>query len=173
MLRVRLLVALAEEEELELRAERRVEAHPLRALELGLQNLPRRGRHRRAVVPLDVAEHEHRGLVPGDPPQRLEVRGEAEVAVAALPARERVARNRVHLHLEGEQVVAAFDGRAGVKLLEEELGVEPLPHQPALHVGEGSDHRVDGSRLDLRPQFLDRQHEIDPIAPLKPSGRRS
>ena len=107
----------------------------------------------------------------GHPPQRPEVGLEPEVAVAALPARHRVARHRVHLHLEREQVVAALDLVAGVELLEEELRVEALAHQAALHVGERGDDRVDRPRLDVRPQFLDFQHKTEPIS-LKPSDRR-
>ena len=65
---------------------------------------------------------------------------------------------------------------AGVELLEEELRVEALPHQAALHVGEGGDDGVDRARLDVRPQFVDFQHEIDPIArveTVRPKGLAS
>ena len=94
VLRVRLEVGLAEEEELELRAEHRLEAERVRLLHLRLQHLARRRGDGRPVVPLDVALHHHRGLVPGDPAQRGEVGPEPEVAVAALPARDRVPRDR-------------------------------------------------------------------------------
>ena len=71
---------------------------------------------------------------------------EREVAVALLPARDLVARDRLHLHVEREQVVAALDRVLGLDLLDEELAVEPLSEQPALHVGEGDDDRVDRRR---------------------------
>ena len=158
MLGVRLEVGLAEEEELELRAEHRLEAERVRLLDLRPQHLARRRGHGRPVVPLDVALHHHRGLVPGDPAQRREVGPEPEVAVAALPARDRVPRHRVHLHLEREQVVAALARVPGLVLGEEELRVEPLAHQAALHVGEADDDGVDRSRLDVRPQLVEAQH---------------
>ena len=151
VLRVRLLVALAEEEELELGADHRREAQPLRPLDLPPEHLPRRGRDGGAAVPEHVAEDEHRPLEPGDAAERGEIRLEAEVAVAALPARDLVAGHGVHLHLEREQVVAALDRVAGVQLVEEELGVEALAHQAALHVREGRDDGVDDAELDVLP----------------------
>ena len=152
LLLVRLLEGLAEEIELELAAHHRREAERGRALELRLQHLARRRLHRRPVVPLHVAEHERRRLEPRDAAERRQVGPDVEVAVALLPARERVARHRVHLHLEREQVVAPLHPVPRVHLLEEELGVEALPHQPALHVGEGDDDGVDraGSRPSAR-----------------------
>jgi hypothetical protein len=159
---VRLLVALLVEEELELGAEHRLEAKRAAAVDLRLQHLPRGRRDRRAVMPLNVAEHERGRLVPRDPPQCAEVGLEAEVAVPALPARHRVARDGVHLHLEGEEVVAAFDLVTGVELLQEEVRMEALAHQAPLHVGERRDHRVDGSRLDVRPQLIECQHGFRP-----------
>ena len=159
MLRARLVEALAEEEELELRADHRVVAHRLRLRDLRLQQLPRRRRDRRPVVADDVAQDERGRLVPRDAAQRAEIRLQPEVAVAALPARERVPGNRVHLHLEREQVVAPLDLVAGVELLEEERRVQPLAHHPALHVGERRDHRVDRAAVDVDPQLLERQHE--------------
>ena len=109
VLRVRLLVGLLQEVELELGAEHRLEARRSRPLDLRLQHLPRRGADRRAVLPGDVAEHERRPFEPRHPPQRPEVGPQVEVAVAPLPARHRVPGLRVHLHVEREQVVAALE----------------------------------------------------------------
>jgi hypothetical protein len=159
---VRLLVGLLEQEELQLGAEHRRESEFRGALDLGAQHLPGRRRHRRAVLPGHVAEHECRRLEPRDPAQRREVGQQREVAVPPLPARDRVARHRIHLHLEREQVVAALDRVPGADLVHEELAVEPLPHQPALHVGEGDDHGVDSSRLHVGPQRVEAEHERDP-----------
>ena len=74
-----------------------------------------------------------------------EIGPEHEVAVALLPARDPVAGDRIHLHVEREQVVAALDAVLADVLLDEELPVQALAHEPALHVGEGDDHRVDRS----------------------------
>ena len=155
---MRLLERLAEEIELELAAHHRRVAERGRALELRLENLARRGLHRRPVVPLHVAEHERRRLEPRDAAKRRHVGPNVEVAVALLPARERVAGHRIHLHLEREQVVAALHPVPGVHLLEEELGVQALAHQPSLHVGEGDDDRVDRAGLDLCAQLVVAQH---------------
>ena len=109
-------------------------------------------------MPADVAENERGRLEPRDPPQRRQVGPNVEVAVALLPARERVARHGIHLHLEREQVVAALDPVPRVHLVEEELAVQALPEQPALHVREGDDDRVDRPALHVRPQLLEAQH---------------
>ncbi len=158
VLRVRLLVGLAEEVELELGAEHGSEAELGGPLHLALEDLSRRGRYRLAVVPTHVAEDERGRLEPRDPAQRGEVRPQDEVAVALLPAGDAVARDGVHLHVVGEQVVAALDAVLVDVVLDEELPVEALAHEPALHVGEGDDHRVDRAVLDRRRQFVQRQH---------------
>ena len=150
----RLLECLLEQVELELGAELGLEPRCLGAIDLRLQHLPRRGRDRRAVVPPDVAEDERRPLEPGDPPHRREVGLHDEVAVPALPARDRVAGHRVHLHLEREQVVAAL-GPVLPDPVEEEIAVKALPQQPSLHVGEGHD---DGVERLVGAQVVQRQH---------------
>ena len=109
-------------------------------------------------MPLDVAEDERGRFEPGDPPQRGEIGSQDEVAVALLPARDPVARDRLHLHVVGEQVVAALDAVLADVLLDEELAVQALAHHPALHVGERDDHRVDGAVADRLGQFVQRQH---------------
>ncbi len=114
-------------------------------------------------MPLDVAEHERGRREPRDAPQRAEIRREREVAVPLLPAGDLVARNRIHLHVQREQVVAALDRMLGLDLLDEELAVEPLSEQPALHVGEGDDDRVDLAARDLGLQLVEVQHERDPM----------
>ena len=157
-LRVRLL----EEIELELGAHHRREAELRHAFHLRAEHLARGRLHGRAVVPLHVAEHECGRLEPRDAPQRRHVRPHPEVAVALLPARDLVARHRVHLHLEREQVVAALDRVPGLHLVDEELRVEPLAQQTTLHVREGDDHRVDLARRDELLQLLESQHCGDP-----------
>jgi hypothetical protein len=158
VLRVRLGVRLAEEEELELRAEHRRVAESGGALDLRLQHLPGRRGDRRAVVPRDVRERERGALEPWDAAQRREVRHEVEVAVPALPARDRVTRLRVHLHVETQQIVAALDRVPAVELLDEEARLEALPHQPPLHVGERHGDRVDVTAVNGRAQLVEAQH---------------
>ena len=105
-----------------------------------------------------VAEDERGRLEPRNPAQRGEVRPQDEVAVALLPAGDAVARDGIHLHVVGEQVVAALDAVLVDVVFDEELPVQALAHEPALHVGEGDDHRVDRAVLDRRRQFVQRQH---------------
>ena len=86
--------------------------------------------------------------MPRHQPQRREVGAEHEVAVAALPARHRVAVDRVHLDVDGEQVVARLGG-VRHHLVEEVGGGAALALQPALHVGERDEHGVDRPVVDL------------------------
>jgi hypothetical protein len=69
------------------------------------------------------------------------------VAVAELPVGEGVARHRLHLHVDGEEIVAGVAARA-CDLVHEHLGVEALAHEAAVVVGEARDHGLD---LALRP----------------------
>ncbi len=161
--RVRLGVGLLEEIELELGAHHRRQAELRGPLHLRPQHLTRRGLDGRAVVPADVAEHERRGVEPRDPAQRGHVGRDREVAVALFPARDLVPGDRVHLHLEREQVVAALDGVLGLHLLHEELGVEPLAEQASLHVGERDHDRVDLAGGDEILELGVGQHRGDPI----------
>jgi hypothetical protein len=46
----------------------------------------------------------------------------------------------------------------GLELLQEELAVEPLSRQAALHVGERDDDSVDRAALDLAAQLVQREH---------------
>src|SRR2546421_1829537 len=90
-----------------------------------------------------------------------------EIAVAAFPARHRIARLRVHLHVEPEQVVAPLEAVIG-GLVEEELGLLALAHQASLHVRERGDDRVDRAVLDVLPQLFQRQHRPATLLRMQP-----
>ena len=80
--------------------------------------------------------------LPRERPQRVEVGLHLEVAVAALPRRHRVAVDRVHLDVDGEQVVAGL----GAVLERPRRGSgrgQPLALQAALHVREREQDGVD------------------------------
>ena len=169
VLLVGLGVGLQEEVELQLRAEHGREAELGGAIDLTLQDLPRRGIDRRAVEPDDVAENERRRLEPRDPPERRHVGREAEVAVPAFPVRHLVPGNRIHLHVDGEQVVAPFHAVLGHVLLEEEGRVQAFSQQPALHVREGDDDGVDLSCRRRGLQLVDGQHGASLSSELPPN----
>ena len=83
----------------------------------------------------------------GEQPDRPVVEDELHVAVAALPRRDRVAVDGVHVDVDREQVVAAL-GAVLDDVVGEVAAVQPLALQPALHVGEGDDHGVDLAGVD-------------------------
>ena len=117
-------------------------------VELAAQDLPRRRRHRPAVLPLDVADDERRLLEPRDAPERRHVGVEDEVAVAGLPRGHLEPLHRHHVDVDGEQVVAAL--RAVRRdLVAEEGRVEALALEPSLHVGHDEQDGVDLAALNV------------------------
>ena len=151
-----LLVGLGEHDELELGADHRGPSVLGQPCKLPAQHLAGRRADGSAVLPDDIGEQQRGAFVPRDEPQRAEVRLEDEVAVSAFPGSELVALDRVHVDVDGEQVVARL-GTVLEHLVEEVAGVEPLALQPSLHVGEAEDDGVDLVVLDVGPQLVDRQ----------------
>ena len=152
-----LRVALLVEVELELGGGVGREAHLPRTLVHGDQDLAGRGDHRGAVVIDDVGENQRGAVEPRDPPQSRHVRGDPEVPVAVLPVRHLVAGQRLHVHVEREQVVAALHPVPD-HLVEEVLDLDALAEQPALHVREGGDDGVDRALLGLIAEIVEGEH---------------
>ena len=100
-----------------------------------------------------VAEHQRGAVQPGDPAQGREVRPDGEVAVAEIPGRRRVARDRLHLHVDREQIVAGV--HLVRHLLDEEVPGHALADQPALHVGEAGQDGVDRPGGDVLLQRVE------------------
>ena len=139
---VRLLVGLLEEEELELGGAADPQAALGRPLQLPSQNPSGRHLDRRPVLVGQVADDEGRAGLPGDQPGGVVVGMAHEVAVAGVPVGEAVAGQRVHVDVDGQQVVArlhAVLGRVG----REEVRRHPLAHRATVHVGEGQHDGVD------------------------------
>jgi hypothetical protein len=133
-------------------------AELLRRIDLAAQDRARRDRHVVVrLLALHVAQHERGLLQPAGDAQRGEVDHHVHVAVAELPVGERVAGDRLHLHVDGEQVVAGVAAVLG-DLLDEHLGVEALAHQAAVVVGEAGDHGLDFALRHHALQLLERQH---------------
>ena len=93
-LALRLLVGVAEDDELELGAGERGPAALLEARELRAQDLPRRGDDVRAVVPDDVGQAQRGRLLPGHAPQRRRGRGASRSRRSRAPMRPSRSRRR-------------------------------------------------------------------------------
>ena len=78
------------------------------------------------------------------------------VAVTAVPVRILVTRNRLHLHVYGEEIVAGVGPARDVA--KEEGSVEPFAQQTSVEVWERQNHGVDRASFDRRPQLPDVQH---------------
>ena len=144
----RVFVALAEEEELELRAALHRVAGGMCARHLAPEDLAGRDLHRLARLDVaQVAQHERGLLEPRQLAQRGEIRLAQHVAVPGLPAREAIAGQRVHVDVDREQVGARVDAVLG-DVAGEEVPGDALAHQAALQVGEGDDDGVDLAAVD-------------------------
>ena len=152
----RLLVGLLEDDELELGGGVGPEAPLRETVELAPQHLAGGGGDLHALRRDHVRQAQRRVLVPGDPTQGGEIRPEYEVAVAEVPRGEGVAVHGVHVHVDGEEVVAPLGG-VRHHLVQEVGGVGPLPLQAALHVGDPDEDGIDQPGLDLGGQLVEGQ----------------
>ena len=143
----RVLVGVPEDDELELGRGGGDEPTLGQPSELASQDLTWRGHDLRAVAPLQVGEHHHRALVPGDGAEGVEVGLHLEIAVAALPRGHRIAADGLHVDVDSEQVVAAL-GTVLEHLVEEVRGGQALALQSPLHVGDRQQHGVDRAVRD-------------------------
>ncbi len=149
-------VAVVEDDELQLGGDVGLEAVVGQASELGLEDLPGRGDDRGLVEPVQVGRDQGGSRQPGGAAQRGQVGDHGHVAVAARPAGHGVPVDRIHVHVDREQVIAALRTVRG-GILQEEPGGEALADQAALHVGEGHDDGVDVADGGRGRQFLNGQ----------------
>ncbi|MCY1302811.1 hypothetical protein D9M70_524920 [compost metagenome] len=150
-----IVVGLVEQEEFELARHVGLEPHLLEPRHLLLQDRARRVRHFLVGVMVEhVAKHERRAFEPGNAAKCRKVRLHRIVAVALLPARRLVAGNGLHLHVGRKQIVAAMRFLPGA--VDEELRVEALAHQPALHVDLAGENRIDAPGGDVFLQLIKR-----------------
>jgi hypothetical protein len=93
--------------------------------------------------------------VPRDRAQGVEVGLHLEVAVAARPRRHRVALDGVHVHVHGEEVVAALRAVLGHHLEEMRRG-QALALEATLHVGDRQEDGVDLAVADRLLEIVER-----------------
>ena len=157
---VGVVVALPEEEELDLAAALDDEPGVGGGGHLALQDAPRRELHRRCRVDVDEVDDHHRRLVqPRQVADRRRVDDAAHVAVALVVARPAETRQRRVVEVAGDEVVAVLrpvrdDG------VEEELAVGALADHPPEVVGEHGEHRVDVAAVDVGTQRVQRHGEV-------------
>ena len=140
-------------------------AHLGRPLDLAAQDAAGRHLDRAPALLVDEVAHHERGLLdPRHEPQRGEVGHRAEVAVALVPVGVAVARQRRHVDVDREQVVAGLDAAVEHVVAEEATG-HPLAHEPTLEVGEDHQHRVELVGVDqlLEPLHVERRAAIHPV----------
>ena len=80
-----------------------------------------------------------------------------DVAVAVVPVGESVARQRLHVDVDGEEVVACLDAVLE-HVVEEERSRHPLAHRTALHVGERHHDGVDVTVGDPLGSVVEVEH---------------
>ncbi len=148
---VGLAVGIVVEEEFQLGGGLHNEPHLRRPIDLAPQD--RSWRHRYQIVTgHHVAQHEGGPVGPGRRAQGGQVGDKMEIAVAPLPVGVAVAGHRLHLHVDGQQVIAAV-GAVADGIVDEEAGVESFAHRSTEMIGEGHDHRVDLTLFHPGPEF--------------------
>ena len=151
-------VVVAKQVELELAAHLRHEARRRGALQLAPQDRPRGHLDGRAgVLAHRVAQDERRPFLPRGDPEAPEIGDGEQVAVALLPARERIARSGIHLHVAGEQVVAEVHA-VGHDLIHEKARLDALADETPVEVRKRGDDGVDRALRYLALQALEIEH---------------
>ena len=138
-----LLPGILQDVELEFRAG--LEREPLlrRLGHLVLQDRPRCDRDLEPGLLVDrVGQDQRRARQPGQDPELVPDRFGDPVAVAGLPVHQGEAFGRVHLHVRTQEVRAEV-GAVADHAIQERLALDALADEPALHVGDRDDDRVD------------------------------
>ena len=151
----RVLVGVVEDDELELGAGLRAPAALGQPVELARAGSGAARRPRRCRPPTQVRHQERGARVPRDRAQRVEVRLHLEVAVAARPRRHRVAVDGVHVHVDGQQVVAALGAVLG-DVVEEVAAVSRLPWSRPSMSAIDEQHGVHRAVVDRLAQLVER-----------------
>ena len=137
------LPGVLEHVELELRAGLERVAGRRRPFDLALEDRPRGDRDLEPGLLVDrVGEDHRRAGQPGQDPELVPDRLGDPVAVARLPVHQLEALGRRHLHVRAQEVRAEV-GAVRDDPVEERLALDALADQPALHVRDGDDDRVD------------------------------
>ena len=89
-----------------------------------------------------VAQDDRRAFEPTGAAERPEVGDQVKVTIALLPVGEVVPRNRLHLHVDRQQVIAGV-GSAFRDLRDKMVDVEPLSQEAAVNVRKDGQDRVD------------------------------
>jgi hypothetical protein len=154
-LAARALGRLVEGVEFEFGGEERLHVALGQPLQLRLQDRARGVLQILAMVVADIGQHQRRALKPGNAAQGRDVGFQDEIAIALLPARRLVAGHRLHIDVDGQQIVAGVRFLDGA--VEEEAAGEALADEASLHVGEGDDDGVDRAVGDCRFEVFQRQ----------------
>ena len=139
---VGLLVGIGQEVVLVLRAGHDPESVTGGPLDDLLEDGARRDGNLVAVVVDRVGQDDGRPLQPRHLAVGVPHRIGDPVPVAGLPVHQREPVRGVHLHVGAEQVRAEV-GAVVDGPVQERLALDPLAHEPTLHVGQGHDQRVD------------------------------
>ena len=105
---------------------------------------------------LGVADHQGGPVEPGQFAKRCEVGRQMDVAVSELPVGEVVAGDRLHLHIDGIEVVAGVGAARNVG--KEKGGVEALAHELAVGIRRGQDDGVYGAVVDCGAQVIEGEY---------------
>ena len=105
---------------------------------------------------VDIAQNERRLLEPAGNDERAQIRDKVEIAVTLLPVRKTVARDRLHLHVGRQEVVASVGSLRG-RFLDEHFSIASFAEQAPVMIGEAHDDRLDHAAAHEIAEFVERQ----------------
>ena len=93
--------------------------------------------------------------LPGQDTEGGEIGPEFEIAETRFPIGDLEAFQRVHLEVDGEQIIAAVRAVLGNRI-QEQLGAKAFAHEAAKRVGDGDDYGVNLSGANLLRELFER-----------------
>ena len=157
------LEAVLEQEKFQLGRAFDAEAERRRFLDLTLEDCARRdGDGCARVLIAQIAQH-HRGLVmPGHAMEGREIGCVVAIVISGVPAGQREAGARVHVHVDDEDVERTMQALIAERRLQEGAAGDALAHQAAPDVGRRAHHGVDVAARDQRfdARSVERVHAV-------------
>ena len=89
-----------------------------------------------------IADYQGGALLPGGHAHGVQVGYQMKVTIAERPVGILITRHRLHLHIHGEQIVAAV-GAVAADMLEKEAGVIAFAHKAPVEISKHDHHGID------------------------------
>ena len=141
------MISLVEKIEFQFACAEAGESLFFKQLKLSPQHRTRRLLDEGTILSDEITNHQRCARLPGKRANCLQIRAKGEIPKTRLPARDLKAIERIHFHVNSEQVVAAM-GAMFQDRTQENLSSKALPNQSPKRIRNSNDNRIDPSRTD-------------------------